>query len=74
MDFKYRDILLSDAQLGPYPLEKLKRVDFSTNKGTGEISQRSQGDIAFARAHRGEYGEGIKKEQKFSIEGNQSFT
>ena len=43
MDFKYREILLSDQQLGPYPLEKLPRVETATTHHTAETQRRSLG-------------------------------
>ena len=49
MDFKYRDILLNDAQLGPYPLEKLKRTDKPTTDYISDIQSRSEKDSAIAK-------------------------
>jgi len=56
MDFKYRDILLNDQQLGPYPLEKLKRVEKPTTKYIYEIKQRSEQDSAMAKVLASEQG------------------
>ena len=56
MDFKYRDILQSEAQLGPYPLEKLKRADIPTTDYVDEIKQRYVRDSAMARALASEQG------------------
>ena len=62
MDFKYRDILLNDQQLGPYPLEKLKRVDKPTAGYVGEISQRSMADSAMAKVMESELGKRVRAE------------
>jgi ferredoxin len=61
MDFQYRDILLGDSQLGPYPLEKLPRVELPTTGHTEETRRRSQSEHAFSRAGRGEYGPAVKR-------------
>jgi len=50
MNFQYRDILLNDAQLGPYPLEKLRRVDKPTTEYVGEIKRRSRRDSGMTKA------------------------
>jgi ferredoxin len=60
MDYRYRDILLNDGQLGPYPLEKLKRVDAPTTRHSADTKRRSIADHAFGRALRGEYGPAVK--------------
>ena len=64
MDFKYRDILLNNAQLGPYPLEKLKRVDRPTSDYVSQIKQRSQQDDAMSKIGRGDLGGTLKERQK----------
>ena len=56
MDFKYRDILMNDAQLGPYPLEKLKRVDRPTTEYVGEIKRRSRRESGMTKALASEAG------------------
>ena len=61
MDFRYREILLNDAQLGPYPLEKLKRVDRSTAAGSGEPARRSERENPMWRIGRGAFGEKLKQ-------------
>lgn len=61
MDHQYRDILHSDAQLGPYPLEKLPRVDTATTHHTDKTRRRSLSEMAFMRAARGEYGQTVKE-------------
>lgn len=66
MDYTYRDILLSDTQLGPYPLEKLPHVDIATTHHTDQTRRRSLSEAAFARAARGEYGQTVlDKSTKF---------
>jgi len=62
MDFKYRDILLNEQQLGPYPLEKLRRVDKPTAGYVGEITQRSTSDNAISKAMKSELGRRIREE------------
>ena len=68
MDFQYRDILTGSGQLGPYPLEKLRRADPSASCHTDATRRRSQGETASARARRGEYGQrvtdGVRKFDK----------
>jgi ferredoxin len=49
MDYRYRDILLNDSQLGPYPLEKLKRVDTPTTEYVSGIKPRYSSDSAMAK-------------------------
>jgi ferredoxin len=61
MDFKYRDILTGDEQLGPYPLEKLPKVDVATTRHTEKTAQRSYDDQPFAAAKRGELGQAVKE-------------
>ena len=50
MDFQYRGILLGDAQLGPYPLEKLPRADKPTTEYVGEIKRRSRRESGMTKA------------------------
>ncbi len=61
MDFKRRQVLLDNSQLGPYPLEKLPRVDRPTNRYVGEVQQRSQTENVFFRADRGEFGPKVQE-------------
>jgi epoxyqueuosine reductase len=61
MDYRYRDILRNDAQLGPYPLEKLRRVDVATTHHTEETKRRNILDQPFFRGRRGEYGEAVRE-------------
>ncbi len=64
MDFKYREILTGDGQLGPYPLEKLPRVETATTHHTDATERRNLRDAAFMRAARGEYGQAVKDNAK----------
>ncbi len=61
MDFQYRDVLLSDEQLGPYPLEKLPRVDVATTHHTEKTQRRAQSENPFTYASRGDYGQAVKE-------------
>jgi len=61
MDFQYRDILLNDKQLGPYPLEKLQRIDNPTTKYIGEIQRRSRQESGMAKAMASEAGKRIRE-------------
>lgn len=61
MDFRYRDILTGDGQLGPYPLEKLPRVDVATTRPTAKTRQRHLSETPFMRAARGDYGKAVKE-------------
>lgn len=63
MDYKYRDILKNNAQLGPYPLEKLKRVDNPTTKYVDEIKSRSIRDSAMAKVLATEHGQKLLASQ-----------
>ena len=61
MDFQYRDILLNDAQLGPYPLEKLTRVDKPTTEYVSEIKQRYENETGMAKAMKTEAGQKMRE-------------
>lgn len=50
-------ILFNDAQLGPYPMEKLTRVDTPTTKYVGKIEQRGENMSAEVKLAKGEFGE-----------------
>ena len=63
MDYKYRDILLSDKQLGPYPLEKLKRVDKPTTNYVGDIKPRFAQESALSQALQSEQGQKLLSAQ-----------
>lgn len=58
---KKRNILYSHDQLGPFPTEKLKRVDHPTNTITEEIQRIDMRNNAYGLAARGEYGPAVQK-------------
>jgi reductive dehalogenase len=58
----FPEILIKDTQLGPYPMEKLKRVDKPTIKITGDVQQFDDREHGFHRAARGDYGRFVQKE------------
>ena len=60
MDYQYREILTGNGQLGPYPLEKLPRVDTATTHHTHATRRRKKSENAFAYAARGDYGQAVK--------------
>jgi len=51
-----------NVRLGPYPVEKLKRVDHPTTKITGNVAQVSERDNGFIRAALGQFGPFAKTE------------
>jgi len=63
MDYKYRDILKNDSQLGPYPLEKLKHVDKSTTEYRSEIKSRAIDDSAMEKLLATEKGQKLLEKQ-----------
>lgn len=46
----YPEILAGEKQLGPYPMERLKRIDQSTTKITGNIERIDEMEHGFSRA------------------------
>ena len=54
------NILSGDAQLGPFPVHRLKRVDRPTTIITDNIQRVDSRETAFARAARGDYGNSVK--------------
>ena len=58
----YGEILTVTEQLGPYPMEKLKRVEQPTNLITSGIKRIDTRDGAFVRAKHGYYGEAVQRE------------
>jgi 3-chloro-4-hydroxyphenylacetate reductive dehalogenase len=58
----YPKILRDNSQLGPYPMEKLKRVDVPTTLITENIQRPDQRETGFARAARGDYGPKLVQE------------
>ena len=65
-DAKQRS-LSNKNQLGPFPVEKLRRVDKPTNLITDNVQRIDQRQTATGKAARGEYGEAVQK-------GNQRLT
>ncbi len=61
---KYHDILYDDRQIGPWPTDKLKRVDKPTNEIVGPIERRDERESPFGKSLFGEYGEEIEREFK----------
>ncbi|MCR4393426.1 MAG: hypothetical protein NUV31_03535, partial [Dehalococcoidales bacterium] len=53
----YSEMLKGKRQLGPYPMEKLKRVDKPTTLITDNITRFDARQTGFSRALRGELGE-----------------
>jgi hypothetical protein len=53
---KYRDVLLDESQLGPYPLEKLPRTDRITTEIVGPSSRVRQDEHVMYKLARGEFG------------------
>ena len=58
----YSEILAGKKQLGPYPMEKLKRGDNPTTKITGSIERTDERDHGFSRADLGKLGSFAQKE------------
>ncbi|MFC1532133.1 hypothetical protein ACFL7M_02030 [Thermodesulfobacteriota bacterium] len=52
----FSEILKGGRQLGPFPMEKLKRVDRPTNIITDNIQRIDQRETAQIKAKRGDYG------------------
>ena len=55
-NWAYEGILTETGQLGPYPMEKLKRVEQPTTKITGNIKRFDEREHGFNRAARGDFG------------------
>jgi len=53
---EFPKILSSKIQLGPYPMEKLKRVEQPTTKITGNIERFDAREHGFSKALRGDFG------------------
>lgn len=58
---KQKNILRNQNRLGPFPLERLKRVDRPTNTITEGVQRIDLRDIAYGLAARGEYGPVVQK-------------
>ncbi len=53
---KYSKLLLGERQLGPYPMEKLTRVDKPTTLVTDDIKRFDESEQGIARLRRGDFG------------------
>ena len=53
----YPGILTGRLQLGPYPMERLRRVETPTTRITDSIARFDSRQTGFAMARRGELGE-----------------
>src|SRR4030042_1566751 len=58
----YPEILAEETQLGPYPMEKLKRVDKPTISITDNVQRFDDREHGFSRAARGDYGPLVQSE------------
>lgn len=58
----YPEILTRETQLGPYPLEKIRRVDQITTRIVGQIQRTDERETGFNRAIRGDFGPLAKRE------------
>jgi 3-chloro-4-hydroxyphenylacetate reductive dehalogenase len=54
--------LYSNKQLGPFPMEKLRRVDKPTTLITDKVQQVDERESGFNRAFRGDYGPLVQKQ------------
>ena len=52
----YSEILAGKRQLGPYPMEMLKRVDKPTTKITDSIKRSDEREHGFGQAYLGKLG------------------
>jgi len=64
----YETLLNSRHQLGPYPMERLKRVDRPTTQITDSIRRFDWREHGFSRARRGDFGQFVASESgRFAI-------
>ena len=56
---EYSKVLSGMSQLGPYPMEKLKRIDKPTTLVTDDIKRFDEREMAFARMRRGDFGPAV---------------
>jgi len=63
MDYSYRNILVNNTQLGPYPLEKLKHVDIATTKIVNDTKPRYKNESAMAKVLASEHGQKLLTSQ-----------
>ncbi len=69
----YEEMLRRRGHLGPYPMEKLKRVARPTSRITEDIPRCDEREHGFARAMRGDFGETVADQmahfgQKYPLE------
>ena len=60
--YDYREMISRKGCLGPYPMERLKRVDRPTTKITASVPRCDEREHGFARARRGDYGPAVQRE------------
>ena len=60
-DLEDQNILSSPRQLGPLPMEQVKRVDRPTTLVTGGVQRVDMRNMAYGLAARGEYGPAVQK-------------
>ena len=58
----FGSILDDGKQLGPFPVERIKRVDKPTTLLTEEIQRIGSRENAFRKAVRGDYGPAVERE------------
>lgn len=58
----YPEVLSNNTRLGPYPMEKLKRVSKPTIKITDDIKRFDDREHGFSRAARGDFGPMVQRE------------
>jgi hypothetical protein len=58
-----------EAQLGPFPMERIRRVDRPTNLITDAVQRIDMRDTAYGLAGRGEYGPAVQKGVQRSLPG-----
>ena len=63
------NILLSQRQLGPFPLGRLKRIERPTTAITDAVQRIDMRNIAYGLAARGEYGPAVQKGVQNSLPG-----
>ena len=64
-----RDVLYNREPLGPFPMERIRRVDEPTNLITAAVQRVDLRNIAYDLARRGEYGQAVQKGVQKSLPG-----
>jgi epoxyqueuosine reductase len=64
-----RNILHNRERLGPFPMERIRRVDEPTSLITDAVQRVDLRDIAYDLARRGDYGEAVRKGVQTSLPG-----